>query len=68
VWTTARVSNAAGMLAISLVRDGLKHWICQHALTVADKVAVEVQACGYNQTDPAAVTIAGQIAAKLADR
>jgi hypothetical protein len=29
-------------------------------------VAVEVQACGYNQTDPAAVTIAGKIAAKLA--
>ena len=66
VWNTAQVSNAAGMLAISLVRDGVKHWICQHALTVADEVAVEVQACGFNQTDPAAVTIAGQIAAKLA--
>ena len=68
VWTTAQVSNATGMLAISLVLDGVKHWMCQHALTVADKVAVEVQACGYNQTDPAAVTIAGQIAAKLVDR
>jgi hypothetical protein len=68
VWTTARVSNTAGMLAISLVRDGVKHWTCQHALTVADKVAVEVQACGFNQTDPAAVTIARQIAAKLVDR
>src|SRR5258705_5938494 len=68
VWTTTQVSNAAGMLAISLVLDGVKHWICQHALTVAGDVAVEVQACGYNQTDPAAVTIAGQIAAKLADR
>jgi hypothetical protein len=68
VWTTAQVSNATGMLAISLVRDGVKHWTCQHALTVADKVAVEVQACGYNQTDPAAVTIAGQIAAKLVYR
>jgi hypothetical protein len=31
-------------------------------------VAVEVQACGYNQTDPAAVTITRQIAAKLVDR
>ena len=68
VWTTAQVSNATGMLAISLVRDGVKHWVCQHALTVADEVAVEVQACGYNQTDPAAVTIAGQIAAKLVNR
>ena len=68
MWTTAQVSNANGMLAISLVRDGVKHWICQHALTVADEVAVEVQACEHNQTDPAAVTIADQIAAKLADR
>jgi hypothetical protein len=66
VWTTAQASNAGGMLAISLVRDGVKHWTCQHALTVAGDVAVEVQACGFNQTDPAAVTIAGQIAAKLA--
>ena len=68
VWTTAQVSNVTGMLAISLVRDGVKHWTCQHALTVADEVAVEVQACAFNQTDPAAVTIAGQIAAKRADR
>ena len=68
VWTTAQISNAAGTLAISMVRDSLKHWTCQHALTVANKVAVDVQACGYNQTDPAAVTIASQIAAKLADR
>jgi hypothetical protein len=68
VWTTAQVSNATGMLAISLVRDGVKHWTCQHALTVANKVAVEVQACWFNQTKPAAVAIAGQIAAKLADR
>src|SRR5258705_8525939 len=49
VWTTAQVSNATGMLAISLVLDGVKHWICQHALTVAGDVAVEVQACGYTQ-------------------
>jgi hypothetical protein len=31
-------------------------------------VAVDVQACGCNQTDPVAVAIVGQIAAKLADR
>jgi hypothetical protein len=66
VWTTAQVSDATGMLAISLVLDGVRHWTCQHALTVANNVAVEVQACGYNQTKPAAVAIAGQIAAKLA--
>jgi len=68
VWTTAQVSNAAGTLAISLVLAGVRHWTCQHALTVANKVAVDVQACGFNQTEPAAVAIAGQIAAKLADR
>jgi hypothetical protein len=68
VWTTAQVSNATGTLAISLVLDGVRHWTCQHALTVANKVAVDVQACGFNQTHPAAVAIARQIAAKLADR
>jgi hypothetical protein len=68
VWTTAQVSNVGGTLAISLVADGVRHWTCQHALTVAKKMAVDVQACGYNQTDPAAVAIAGEIASKLADR
>ena len=46
----------------------LRHWTCQHAVTVANRVAVDVQACGCNQTDPAAVAIVGQIVAKLADR
>jgi len=68
VWTTAHVSNATGTLAISLVLDGIRHWTCQHALTVANRVAIDVQACAYNQTEPAAVAIVGQIAAKLADR
>jgi hypothetical protein len=68
VWTTAQVSNATGTLAISLVMDGPRHWTCQHALTVANRVAVDVRACGCNQTHPAAVAIAGQIAAKLANR
>src|SRR4029077_2667376 len=40
VWTTAQVSNATGTLAISLVLAGVRHWTCQHALTVANKVAV----------------------------
>jgi hypothetical protein len=68
VWTTAQVSNATGTLAISLVLDGVRHWTCQHALKVVKRVAIDVQACGYNQTEPAAVAIVGQIAAKLADR
>jgi hypothetical protein len=68
VWITAQVANTTGTLAISLALDAVKHWNCQHALTVANKVAVDVQACAYNQTDPAAVAIADQIAAKLTDR
>jgi hypothetical protein len=65
VWTVAQVSNTTGTLAVSLVRDGVKRWTCQHALTVGSNVAVDVQACTYNQTDPAAVAIAGQIAARV---
>ena len=69
VWTTAQVSNATGTLAISLVLDGVRHWTCQHALTVANKVAVDSRSVlASTQTQPAAVAIAGQIAAKLADR
>jgi hypothetical protein len=65
VWTVAQVSNTGGVLAVSLVRDGVKGWTCQHALTVDNNVAVDVDACTYNQTDPAAAAIAGQIAARV---
>jgi hypothetical protein len=65
VWTVAQVSNASGILAVSLVREGVKGWTCQHALTVGNNVAVDVEACTYNQTDPAAAAIASQIAARV---
>jgi len=65
VWTTAQVSNTNGTLAISLAMDGLRHWTCQHALTVANNAAIDVQACGYHPADSTAVAIADQIAAKL---
>ena len=65
VWTTAQVSNTTGTLAISLAMDGLRHWTCQHALTVAKNAAIDVQACGYHPADSTAVAIADQIAAKL---
>src|SRR4029079_14151270 len=45
VWTRAQFSNATGTLAISLFLDGIRHWTCQHALTVANRVAIDVQVC-----------------------
>jgi hypothetical protein len=61
-------------LHVGITQDGPRAGITRRqagaldALTVANKVAVDVQACGFNQTEPAAVAIAGQIAAKLANR
>jgi serine/threonine protein kinase len=63
VWTVGPVYNTNGTLTATESRssDGLT---CQRALTVANNVAIDVDACNTNQAGPA-VTIAQQIAAKV---
>jgi serine/threonine-protein kinase len=64
-WTTGPVCNNNGMLSNTRTQEGLRGWGCQRALTVANNVAVDVDACSYNPGD-SAVTVAQKIAAKLA--
>jgi hypothetical protein len=65
-FTTGPMSNSDGTLSIDETAEGGNGWACQRALTVANNVAIDVVACGYNnpKTD-AAVNIAHQIAAKV---
>jgi hypothetical protein len=63
-WTVGTVSNTNGTLSVRRTQEGLNNWNCQHALTVRNNVAVDVDACSYNQGD-FAINIAQQIAAKV---
>jgi serine/threonine-protein kinase len=62
VYAVGPVTNTNGTLsAAEHTSSGLS---CQRALTVANDVVIDVDACGPSPSD-AAVTIAGQIAAKV---
>ena len=62
VWTEGPVSNTNGTLSATETRSS--GWTCQHALTVANNVAIDVFTCSRNPAD-SAVNIAHQIAAKV---
>jgi serine/threonine-protein kinase len=64
-WTAGPVSNKNGMLSNTTTQEGVGGWACQRALTVANNVAVDVDACSFNPDD-SAVTVANKIAAKVA--
>jgi serine/threonine kinase PknH len=70
VWTVGPVSNTNGTLSATQTLGGVS-WMwssCQRALTVANNVAIDVEACSHNQSDSqsnSAVNIAHQIAAKV---
>jgi hypothetical protein len=70
VRTVGPISNTNGTLsATQTAEPGTWKWqSCQRALTVANNVAIDVEACTYNQSDSqsdSAVNIAHQIAAKV---
>jgi serine/threonine protein kinase len=67
VHTVGPVSNTNGTLSATitgiLARNGASG-VCERALTVANNVAIDIDACGVNPSG-AAVNIADQIAAKV---
>lgn len=67
VWTVGPVSNTNGTLSATLTgilaRNGASG-TCERALTVANNVAIDIDACGANPSG-AAVNIADQIAVKV---
>jgi PknH-like extracellular domain len=68
VWTVGPVSNTSHMLGATkteMLGDG---WTCHRALTAANNIVIDVQACGKTQYDIgpiSAFTIAQQVALKV---
>jgi hypothetical protein len=64
VWTVGPVTNMNGTLSTTETGRSNRSTTCQRALTVANNVAIDVNACSTNPAD-SAVNIAHQIAAKV---
>lgn len=60
-WTSGPVSHVLGTLSITSKGDG---WSCQQALTAANNIVVNVQACDLGLTN-GGVTMAGEIATSV---
>ena len=54
------VSNNGGILSATKTEENANGWACQHALTVANNVAIDILACSYNPAN-SAVVVAQQI-------
>lgn len=65
VWNVREVASTGGVLAATLNQEGTDDWVCRRALTTAGTIVIDILTCSDNPTDPAAVTIARQIAAKV---
>ena len=71
LWTVGPISNTSGTLSATTTRNVSTGWAwesCQRALTVANNVVIDVDACNLNPSDApsdAAVSTAHQIAAKV---
>jgi serine/threonine kinase PknH len=71
LWTVGPISNTSGTLSATITRNVSTGWAweaCQRALTVANNVVIDVDACNLNPSDApsdAAVSTAHQIAAKV---
>lgn len=65
-WTFAQVQGSPPKITLMDTKEGADGWECQRALTVANNVIVDINACGYHISDQGA-QIADKIAARIAD-
>lgn len=65
-WTFAQVQGSPPKITLMDTQEGADGWECQRALTVANNVIVDINACGYHISDQGA-QIADKIAARIAD-
>jgi hypothetical protein len=67
VYAVGPVSNINGTLSYTTTQPviNLGVWTCQRALTVANDVVIDIDACSWQSAGDAAVNIAHQIAAKV---
>lgn len=59
----ADVKGSPPTITVIDTQEGAEGWECQRAMSVANNVVVDVNACGYQITNQA-----GQIAAKIVDK
>jgi hypothetical protein len=68
VWSVGPLSNTNGILSSTKTQasppPAIGGWVCEQALTVANNVAIDIEACSGSQSG-AAVHIAQQIAANV---
>ncbi|OSC38719.1 hypothetical protein B8W66_19425, partial [Mycobacterium decipiens] len=62
-WTFADVKGGPPTITVIDTQEGADGWECQRAMSVANNVVIDVNACGYHITDQA-----GQIAEKIVDK
>jgi PknH-like extracellular domain len=66
-YTLEQVTDNAGMLSMTAIKDDDSKISCQHALTVRNNVAVDIRACGVGVRTQAGV-VASAIASKVPGR
>jgi hypothetical protein len=64
-WSVGPVENSNGMLSVIKKDEAVPGWACQRALTAANNVAIDINACAYTEGGNFGVNIAQQIAAKV---
>jgi len=63
-WTFSQVTNTPPKIAVLDTQEGADGWACQHAMSLANNVVVDVNACGYHINDQAS-QINDKIVAKV---
>ena len=66
IFTMGPINNTNGVLSTTDTLQGGNGWACQRALTASNNVVVDVAACATNPPPDAAISIARQIADKVA--
>lgn len=64
-WSVGPVENSNGMLSVTKKDEAVPGWACQRALTTANNVAIDINACAYTEGANFGVNVAQQIAAKV---
>ena len=63
-WTFAQANGEPPKIAMLETQEGADGWECQRALSVANNVIVDINACGYKITDQGS-QVADKIIAKV---
>jgi serine/threonine kinase PknH len=63
-WTFAQVNGDPPKITLARTQEGAEGWACQHAISAANNIVVDIDACDYNLNNQASQA-AEQILAKV---